>query len=379
MKRILNVKEPVKVRSRKLSNGCHSLYLDIYLNGERRYEFLKLYLVPEHSPEDRKQNREMFRLANAVKSRRIIELQNRSYGFHNVHPSAMKLTEYIAHLQEEYAGKRTKSKTLAALKKHLERYSPLDVALSKVDKAYIEGFMEYLKTARQVHSRAYKLLHANTRHHYFKVLGYCLNRAVAEEYLPGNPMDKIKSEDMPRRLATQREYLTMEELKRLIRTPFSNRLLKQAFLFSCFCGLRHCDIVALTWDNIRFLSDGEACLNIVQQKTHEAITLPLSLEALKQLPERGLSDGKERIFKGLISLGRTNNILHLWAGKAGIDKHITFHSARHTHATMMLTLGADLYTVSKLLGHTSIRTTQIYAKIVDERKRKAIELIPDMS
>ena len=68
-----------------------------------------------------------------------------------------------------------------------------------------------------------------------------------------------------------------------------------------------------------------------------------------------------------------------WAAKAGIQKHITFHSARHTHATMMITLGADLYTVSKLLGHTNIQTTQIYAKIVDESKEKAIDLIPDIT
>lgn len=81
----------------------------------------------------------------------------------------------------------------------------------------------------------------------------------------------------------------------------------------------------------------------------------------------------------MISLGRTNEILSRWAQAAGINKHITFHVARHTHATMMITLGADLYTVSKLLGHTNIQTTQIYAKIVDETKSKAIDLIPDLT
>ena len=102
-------------------------------------------------------------------------------------------------------------------------------------------------------------------------------------------------------------------------------------------------------------------------------------EALKQLPVRGKAQDTEKVFKGLISLGRTNEILPRWAAKAGIQKHITFHSARHTHATMMITLGADLYTVSKLLGHTNIQTTQIYAKIVDESKEKAIDLIPDIT
>ena len=78
-------------------------------------------------------------------------------------------------------------------------------------------------------------------------------------------------------------------------------------------------------------------------------------------------------------MGRTNEILSRWAEQAGIAKHITFHVARHTHATMLLTLGADLYTVSKLLGHTNIQTTQIYARLVDESKKKAIDLIPDIT
>lgn len=155
--------------------------------------------------------------------------------------------------------------------------------------------------------------------------------------------------------------------------------MKRAFLFSCFCGLRHSDIVALTWGNLKKNKIGKIELHMTQQKTQELLSLPLSNEALKQLPVRGKAQDTEKVFKGLISLGRTNEILPRWAAKAGIQKHITFHSARHTHATMMITLGADLYTVSKLLGHTNIQTTQIYAKIVDESKEKAIDLIPDIT
>ena len=95
-------------------------------------------------------------------------------------------------------------------------------------------------------------------------------------------------------------------------------------------------------------------------------------------PGENAKDG-DIIFKKLITLGRTNEILPKWAEQAGIKKHITFHTARHTHATMLLTLGVDLYTVSKLLGHTNIQTTQIYAKLVDESKKKAIDLIPSIT
>ena len=150
-------------------------------------------------------------------------------------------------------------------------------------------------------------------------------------------------------------------------------------LFSGFCGVRHSDIAALTWENLRKDKAGNTQLHIIQQKTQEIISLPLSSEALKQLPERGKALDTERVFNGLISLGRTNEVLSRWGKDAGIQKHITFHTARHTHATMMITLGADIYTVSKLLGHTNIQTTQIYAKIVDESKSKAIALIPEIT
>ena len=160
----------------------------------------------------------------------------------------------------------------------------------------------------------------------------------------------------------------------MVHTPFYNILLRKAFLFSCFCGLRHCDIIALRWEDIRYDENGNALLSIIQKKTKEAISLPLCSEAIKHLPDRGNAPETEKVFAGLVSLGRSNVILHKWVEQAGISKHVTFHTARHTHATMMLTLGVDLYTVSKLLGHTNIQTTQIYAKLVDESKKKAIDL-----
>lgn len=258
-------------------------------------------------------------------------------------------------------------------------YTPNGILLRKVDKAYLLGFIDYLKRAKQIHSQKEKMLHVNTQLYYLKMLRYCLNCAVYEDYITVTPMDKIKNEDKPKRCRTERDYLTIKELTRLVHTPFYNTLLKKAFLFSCFCGLRHCDIIALRWEDIRYDENGNALLNIIQKKTKEAISLPLSSEAIKHLPNRGNAQETEKVFAGLVSLGRSNEILHRWVEQAGISKHITFHTARHTHATMMLTLGVDLYTVSKLLGHTNIQTTQIYAKLVDESKKKAVALIPNIT
>ena len=125
-------------------------------------------------------------------------------------------------------------------------------------------------------------------------------------------------------------------------------------------------------------SGGRVRIEITMQKTKEPLYLPISDEALKWLPERGETNDSDFIFP-LTHEGTVNDTLQHWAKVAGIIKHISFHVARHTHATMMLTLGADLYTVSKLLGHKNIATTQIYAKIVDKKKEEAIRLIPNLT
>ena len=142
-------------------------------------------------------------------------------------------------------------------------------------------------------------------------------------------MDKIKKEEKPKRKRTERAFLTIDEVKTLSQTDFHNKTLKRAFLFSCFCGLRHSDIVALTWGNLKKNKIGKIELHMTQQKTQELLSLPLSNEALKQLPVRGKAQDTEKVFKGLISLGRTNEILPRWAAKAGIQKHITFHTRKH--------------------------------------------------
>ena len=146
-----------------------------------------------------------------------------------------------------------------------------------------------------------------------------------------------------------------------------------AYLFSVYCGLRISDIRALKWCNI-VNEDGQPKINIIIQKTKTPISIPLYGEAQKWLPEKGEAKDDDKIFvlpaSVNLSVGLDN-----WAKKAGIKKHVTFHTARHTFATMMLTLGADLYTTSKLLGHANVATTQIYAKIVDKKKIEAVNLV----
>lgn len=357
MSKETKAKEPIRLRTKSIANGNQSLYLDIYINGTRRYEFLKLYLIPEKNKEDKKKNQDTLQLANAIKAKKIVELQNNEYGFSNQSlRMKIKLCDYIQHIIDNSDTKHRKQ-SLSSLIHHLSKYNPNDITFKQLDKDYILGFIKYLKTAIQEHSLETKILHTNTQLFYIKLLSFCFNYAVSDDILSANPLNKIKKEEIPKSKNTERVFLTLDELKLLINTDLQNKTLKQAFLFSCFCGLRHSDIKSLVWENIHQTDDNSHYIKLTMQKTKEGIILPLSEEAMRWLPKVKNEDKKGIVFKKLISLGRTNEVLPKWAKKAGINKHVTYHVSRHTHATLLLTLGADLYTVSKLLGHSNIRTT----------------------
>ena len=148
--------------------------------------------------------------------------------------------------------------------------------------------------------------------------------------------------------------------KTLIDTPCRREDVKGAFLFSCYCGLRISDVLALEWKNVDCVAE-QWRINIIMQKTRQPLYLPLSMNARKWMPERNEAGDDDPVFPTLPCEDTCNVQLKPWVRAAGITKHVTYHCARHTFATMLLTLGADLYTVCKLLGHSDVKTTQIYA------------------
>lgn len=168
----------------------------------------------------------------------------------------------------------------------------------------------------------------------------------------------------------RREFLTLEEVRQLAATPCDTPDLKNASLFSCLTGLRISDILALNWSNIVKATNGGWCLRIKTEKTDTEATLPLSQDAYELC-------GKpctRLVFKDL-KRHYTQKPLQEWLEDAGITKHITFHCFRHTFATLQVNEGTDIYTVSHLLTHANVGTTQIYADIVDKSKRDAVERI----
>lgn len=167
-----------------------------------------------------------------------------------------------------------------------------------------------------------------------------------------------------------REYLTSEELQKLASTPCKLPILKRAFLFSALTDIRWSDFNKLIWSEVRdegIDNTGVPIYQIVfqQKKTDGVEYLYISQQARELLENR--KDHKERVFKGLRYSAHMNLQLLRWCMFAGINKHITFHSARHTDAVLLLENGGDTYSVSKLLGHREIGTTEIYTKIIDKK------------
>ena len=377
-KKTVKAKEPVKIRFKELNNGNKSIYLDIYRNGKRTYEFLKLYIVPEIDPASRALNEHNLALANKVKADRIIQLTNNEKGVSNSGVNARIKVSDLIDLYENWLkdnGKTMGKTGLTSLKHALNQYKGENVTIKQVDRDFCKGFLQFLRS--EYEPRTKRPLATNTIATYSGAFSTALNWAVRNDYIRENPFDKISSTDKVFHVESTRSYLEIDELKKLIATECPTRQsVKQAFLFSCYCGLRTSDIKALKWGQIH--KDGDQWrVSVVMKKTDTPIYLPLSKQAMKWLPERGNASDEDKIFD-LPTTSRVSIILGNWAMAAGVKKEITFHVSRHTFATLMLTLDVDLYTTSKLLGHKNIATTQIYAKIIDQKKDDAVNRVDEI-
>lgn len=363
-----NSKEPIKLRMRKMATGNTSLYLDIYLNGRREYEYLHLYLIPEKGKRERDLNRETMRLAEAIRAKRVVDFQNGRFGFESGKKAATDFLEYFRKMCKE---KREKSEntygTWDGVRQLLEEYCKPGTTFKDIDARWLAGFKRFLGSAE---SQRGLPLSQNSKVTYFQKVRACVNRAVREGILQKNPLLNVpnfKTEEK------ERTYLTLEEVRALAATPCKNPALKRAFLFSCLTGLRISDITRLLWGDVRS-EDTFTRIVFRQKKTGGQEYIDISPEAVPYLGERCADDVP--VFLGMGETSKISRRLRKWAVQCGIRKPITFHSARHTFAVLMLNLGADIYTVQKLLGHRSLETTQVYAHIVDKKKQNAVLLIP---
>lgn len=372
-------KEPIKVRKKTLPSGNKSLYLDIYYKGRRRYEFLNRYLVPETTQANKIANKETLQYANTIKAQRTIELYNDENGLLNKGklPKA-NLIKYVTNFAEkkkEKAGgnERGTYLTYIALIHHLTQYSGDKATFKEIDKHYCIGFLHYLKTAKN--KRTGGLISENSRSTYIKAFTAVLNSAVMDEMINANPFNHVKTEDKPKRNKKEIIYLYPDEINILSKTPCPNIMVKNAFLYACFTGLRFGDIEALTWGKLQTDGNGDTMLPYIQKKTGKQEYLPICSDAMLFLPDKTGKSSDDLIFT-LPNNGYTNIILKEWILSAGITKKITFHVARHTTATLLLSNNVPIEIISKILGHSDIKTTQdFYAAVMDKNKRAAVNTL----
>ena len=364
------------MRTKKLADGSESYYLDIYVDGKRSYEFLKLYLLPEINSRVKEQNRATKAAVEAIKSKRIIELTHSKAGLKKTSVRSKMLLDdwmetYLA--EQEHKGARG-VKLLRTVCRLLPLYKK-KVKMGEIDKKWCLDFIDWLQHTYK--TRWGNPLSPKSAADYVGYFSTVLNAAVRAEVIPENPIMTLAPTERIKVPESKREYLTIDEIKALIDTECPREDVKRAYLFSCYCGLRLSDIYALRWKDI-FLDGEQYRVSTVMQKTTTPIYLPLSRHAVRWLPERDGEGDELKIFAGLPAEPNINKVLAKWVAAAGITKKITYHTSRHSFATMMLTLGADLYTTCKLLGHANVKTTQIYAKIVDSKKVEAVNLVDNV-
>jgi site-specific recombinase XerD len=322
------------------------LYLDIYIHGKRRRELLEgLTLIG-----DKTTDKETMRLAEIARAVRAQKVFSEEWGLVDTAAGKQPLYTYI-----DVKTKMQKS-TLNYVKKFKGGFTPI----AQIDEKWIEDFQNFLISNN---------LAAGTVNVYSSIVRTALSRAVRDKIILSNPSKNVKRIKVPR---SNRVWLNEAELRLLIDTPIDDKV-KRAFIFGCFTGLRISDLNSLTWGEIE-----RSPLQIVKQqkKTKESVCIPISETAWEIINDKTIHDHHERVFPLLNEKTKYNRKLIQWAEKAGIDKRIGWHTARHTFAVMTLEAGADLYTVSKLLGHTDISTTQIYAKVTDKLKHAAVEALP---
>ena len=373
----------IHLRQRKHSKkGSISLYLEIYKgtttssSGKvkilRDYEYLNLYLIDNPKNQiDKQQNKETLSLAKSIKAKRELEIKNGLYGFINEFKQSTNFIDYFTDQMENRKQSKGNYGNWDSTLKHLIKFAGIKVSFREIDQTFCENFRDYLKnTAKKTNGLP---LSSSSVSSYFNKFRACLKEAVKKKIILSNPATDVSN---PKVIENKREYLTLDELKAIVKTECRYEVLKRAFIFSCLTGLRWSDINNLKWSELQNTNEGWR-ITFHQQKTKGLQYLDMSEQARVYLGEKGNPD--ERVFTGLKYSSYMNVELSKWIMRAGISKNITFHCARHTFAVLQLTLGTEIFTLSKLLGHSELKTTQIYAKIIDEKKREAVNKIPDIN
>ncbi|HBC3406884.1 site-specific integrase [Vibrio parahaemolyticus] len=346
---------------------------------KREHEVLDLFIYDKpKTPAQRKHNKEHLLLAETIKSKRLVEWQSQKHGFEDRTKRSASFIDYFQRqidIKEQTTSTSNHSIWLSA-RKHLLFYcGKHDLSFDELDKNWLDGFKYYL--TNEAKTKSDTALSRNTQSSYFNKVRAAINEAHREGIIRDNPLSQVTS---IKAKTTKRVYLTLDEVNALAHTECRYPVLKRAFLFSCATGMRWCDIHRLTWSEVETFNNhkriifDQAKLSQGDAKSLQYLDIPKSAESILGSPKAS----HERVFKGLKYSSYINVELLRWALAAGISKHVTFHAGRHTFAVIQLSRGIDIYAVSKLLGHSELKTTEIYADIIEQRRMEAMLTFPDI-
>ena len=359
----------VYVRKRKGADGKLHLYLDYYpalfnpiTRTTRKHESLKMYIYSNPKDDvERNYNAETLRLAEAVRCKRSIAVMKGELDFIEESFAKSDFLEFF----EKLAENRDKSwkYALRYFSKFMNgscRFENLTVPLAEEYKIWL------VNTAKGFGNYANRKVSQNSVAKYYVIFRAVLKYAYRGKFIRENINEYLENIETKK---TKREFLTISEIQSLSKAECMYDVLKRAGMFSILTGLRFSDIISLQWTELCEAPDGRPCIRKCIQKTNTEETVYISEQALAYCGPR-----KE---KGIVfeyfSKSMLQYPLKQWIKKAGISKRISFHCFRHTYATMLISSGVDIYTVSKQLTHTNVKTTEIYLHIVDNKKRDAAD------
>lgn len=372
----------VKLRKKAISEGRQSLYLDFYppiphpeTGKPTRREFLGMYLFDKAKhPTDKLHNKETLQRAESIRQKRETHI-NKSDIYSAFEREQLLIKErgkvnFVEYFKK-LADKRNASNhdNWASVYKYLVAFTNGYLPFADLNQTWCSDFKDYLLTTKSNKSNKTKLSQ-NSVLSYFNKLKASLKQAFKDGMIQ---VDLNATIEAVKPAETRRNFLTLEELNKLIKTDCDNPLLKRAAIFSALTGLRFSDIQKMAWGELEYIKGNGYFINFKQQKTLGVEMQPISEQAYSLLGEP--KHAKDKVFEDLVYSAYENVKIDKWVKEAGINKHIRFHNFRHTFATLQLSLGTDIYTVSKMLGHRELKTTQIYAKIIDETKRVAANKI----
>jgi len=363
----------ITLRKHPLVNNRSRLYLDYYpplkdpqTGKPKSYENLKLYLYNEpQTPAERLHNKETSLLAENIRARRQLDIQAQLHGFMPNHFRLQSFNAYFRQLADKQRG-GVKHNWDSSVR-YFEQFARRDLRFADINVAVAEDFKRYLRSGPKIRQARAGIRH-NSALAYFNKFRNSLKQAWKEKLIPDDLsvwVEGLREEEV------LVEFLDMNDLQRLIQTPLEPDLCRRVVLVGVITGLRFCDLKDLRWGQVRGVR-GQFYLQFQQRKTHKPQHLPISDQARELLGERGEQNG--RVFPGLY-YNQIRDYLRHWPRLAGITKHLTFSCLRHTYATLQLNNGTDIYTVSKMLGHRHVKTTQRYTRLLEHKKRETTHRI----